>query len=537
MAQRPDLSKKLFRGAIILTAAALITKILSAAYRIPFQNIAGDIGFYIYQQVYPFYGIALIFSTYGFPAVISKLVAEKQQQDQHFIQSVLIPCFLIIGGIGLTIWCFLYWGADVIAAAMKDPDLAGPIKMISFSFLLMPLISTLRGYYQGKSDMLPTAVSQVAEQLVRVSGILIFALLFLWQGRSLYEIGVGAYFGSLIGGLSCITVLLLFVLKRKNLNLTQIKSSFEPRIQWKRLSKILLFQGLAFCVTSLILVIIQLVDSWHLYSLLLDKGMQENSAKALKGVYDRGQPLLQLGTVVASSLSLTLIPLISGYLKKGKSQEIEEKIRLAFRISTTVGLGAAIGLMLLIKAANYMLYEDINGSGALGVLALCILFTSLVTTNASILQSMGHYRSTVIVVILGILIKWVLNLLLVPLYSITGAAIASILSFIFMSLLLQIRLKKYIRKTLLGMPHVRWLARAVLAMSIVLIIHGQVFQILSLEGRLFASLQALSGVLIGGSIYLVLIIRSGMFSSNELVLLPFGSKLALLLRNRNMKGS
>ncbi|PLS15128.1 polysaccharide biosynthesis protein [Bacillus sp. M6-12] len=533
MAQRLDLSKKLFRGAVILTVAALVTKILSAAYRIPFQNIAGDIGFYIYQQVYPFYGIALIFSTYGFPAVISKLVAEQRQEDNQFIQTILIPAFLIIGGIGSALCSLFYWGADWIASAMKDPELAGPIKLISFSFLLMPVISVLRGYYQGKSDMFPTAVSQVAEQLIRVCGILIFSLLLLWQGKSLYEIGFGAYLGSLLGGLACVTVLLLFMWKRKDLNLFQKKFLFQQRIKWKSLSKILLFQGLAFCMTSLILVLIQLVDSWHLYSLLLDSGMEQDSAKALKGVYDRGQPLLQLGTVVASSLSLTLIPLISGYLKKGKFEEIEEKIRLSFRISITVGLGAAIGLLLLIESANYMLFEDSKGSGTLGVLSLSIFFTSLVTTSSSILQSMGHYRSTVIVLMLGILSKWVLNLLFVPLYSITGAALASVISFIFMSVLLHVRLKKYLRRTLLGMPHFRWLARGILAMAIVLVIHGQVFQLFPIEGRLFASLQALTGVLIGGTIYLVLIIRSGMFSFNELVLLPFGSKLALLLRQKH----
>ena len=71
-------SKELMKGAMILTLAALVTKILSAVYRVPFQNIVGDIGFYIYQQVYPFFGIVMVLSTYGFPVVISKLYTEQQ---------------------------------------------------------------------------------------------------------------------------------------------------------------------------------------------------------------------------------------------------------------------------------------------------------------------------------------------------------------------------------------------------------------------------------------------------------------------------
>ncbi len=76
--------KDWLRGAFILTLAALFTKILSAFYRIPYQNIAGDVGFYIYQQVYPFYGIFLALSTYGYPVAISKLIAQNKQPTYEF---------------------------------------------------------------------------------------------------------------------------------------------------------------------------------------------------------------------------------------------------------------------------------------------------------------------------------------------------------------------------------------------------------------------------------------------------------------------
>ncbi len=72
-----------WRGAIILTIASFVTKVLSAFYRIPYQNIAGDIGFYIYQQIYPFYGFCLILATYGFPVIISKMVAERLERGKQ----------------------------------------------------------------------------------------------------------------------------------------------------------------------------------------------------------------------------------------------------------------------------------------------------------------------------------------------------------------------------------------------------------------------------------------------------------------------
>src|SRR5581483_10469078 len=90
-------SKALFRGAFILTIAGLVTKILSAFYRIPFQNIVGDTGFYIYQQIYPFYAIAVSLSTTGFPVVISKLYTEQQEKhDERKSRLLLLVSFLYL---------------------------------------------------------------------------------------------------------------------------------------------------------------------------------------------------------------------------------------------------------------------------------------------------------------------------------------------------------------------------------------------------------------------------------------------------------
>src|SRR6476660_1651771 len=109
-------AKNLMRGTIILTIAALLTKILSAFYRVPFQNIVGDVGFYIYQQVYPFYGMAVALSTYGFPLVISKLYAEETaKNDQGNVRQLLLSSFIFLFSFGFLCFIGLYLGADWLA--------------------------------------------------------------------------------------------------------------------------------------------------------------------------------------------------------------------------------------------------------------------------------------------------------------------------------------------------------------------------------------------------------------------------------------
>ena len=285
-------SKDLFKGALILTIAALIVKILSAVYRVPFQNIVGDVGFYIYQQVYPFYGVALLLSTQGFPVVISKLYAEQvTRRDKQAVGNLFVIAAIILIMIGLLGFSILYWGADWLAAQMNDPQLASLLRVVSLVFLIFPIVSLLRGYFQGKGEMIPTAVSQVGEQLFRVMTIFIAAIFLTKHGYDLYIVGSGAVFGAVAGGIVAVLILTLFWLRRKT-DPTPI-ASFNIKTT-AQMTKAILFQGFAICVSSLLLIFIQLADSLNLYSLLVSSSFDPDEAKVLKGIYDRGQPLIQL---------------------------------------------------------------------------------------------------------------------------------------------------------------------------------------------------------------------------------------------------
>ena len=121
--------KNILKGTLILTFAALLIKILSAFYRIPFQNIVGDIGFYIYQQVYPFYGIAIALSTYGFPVVISKLYTEEMaKEEQRNVKQLLLVSAVFLSAFGFLCFALLYGGAGWLANYMKDPNLPSCLK-------------------------------------------------------------------------------------------------------------------------------------------------------------------------------------------------------------------------------------------------------------------------------------------------------------------------------------------------------------------------------------------------------------------------
>lgn len=529
-------SGDLFRGAFILTVAALITKILSAIYRVPFQNIVGDVGFYIYQQVYPFYGIIIVLSTYGFPVIISKLYAEqaslKKEQDIQNLFAVSAFVLFIIGFIGFSI---LYWGSDWLAVRMGDPQLAILLRVVAAVFLLFPILSLFRGYFQGKGDMVPTAVSQVGEQLIRVVTILLAAYLLVKGGNSLYMVGGGAMFGAVTGGVIAVLILITFfyIKERKSLP-SAISIDFK---QGGKLAKTIIIQGFAICISSLVLIFIQLADSFNLYSLLLASGIEGEEAKALKGVYDRGQPIVQLGIVVATSMSLSLVPLISKEKMKNQPAFLHSKIRLALQIGILVGAAATVGLWNIIKPANIMLFENSSGSNVLAILSLLILLSSLIITITGILQGLGFIFFPAGAILLGFAAKLILNTLLVPSYGTIGAAVASCIALAAVLMLLIVKLQVYLKISLISLRFLFAAGFAALMMSVVLQLYLQATALLPIPepGRAFAGFQALSGVALGGFTYLYIMFKGNTFKEEELALLPLGSKLMFLLPKKTRR--
>lgn len=525
-------SRDLIKGALILTVAALIIKILSAVYRVPFQNIVGDIGFYIYQQVYPFYGVALVFSTYGFPVIISKLYAERESQNDSIgKQRVLLIGTIFLLVIGVVSFLGLFFGANWLALYMNDPKLALLLKVIAFIFLIFPIISILRGYFQGAGNMSPTAFSQIGEQCVRVGVILVVATILVSKGFDLYIVGAGAVFGSVVGGITAAVILGFFSVKKlKKIDLTELKEIMKFG-ESSKIIKAMFVQGLAICISSMLLILMQLADSLNLLSLLLQTGIHGEDAKELKGVYDRGQPLVQLGIVVATSMSLSLVPLIASERVKQQSKFLYDKVRLALQISMMIGVGATVGLISIIEPTNMMLFENSKGSDVLAMLSILILLSSIILTITAILQGLEHYLSPAIFIFIGFIIKYLLNELLVPTWGTAGAAFASILSMLFILISLAIKLRSIVKIPILNVkPYVVVL---IAAASMFFVLKGylyltDVFYDFG-TSRLIAFVQALTAVALGGLVYLLIIIRNGLFKQEELAMLPFGSKLIYFL--------
>lgn len=412
--------QKMLAGAGVLAAAGIIAKILSALYRVPFQNLVGDTGFYVYQQVYPIYGIGMVMALSGWPLFISKVIAEQPSPADR--KRVAVQLFWLLSIISVMIFSALFFGAPWIAGGMgNDMQLIPEIQAVSWLFLVMPFLAVGRGYTQGMMEMAPTAISQVLEQLARVALIIGIAWFGVSNGWSVYKIGTWAMFAATVAGLIAAVYLVWYVRRVPATTVQKIKTPIAWRVLWRRLWA----EGGILAVVAALLVLLQLIDSFTITSLLQEFGQPMMQAAAEKGVYDRGQPLLQLGMVIATGLGTTLIPVMREKWLNQDEAGLRHDFQLTMRLALVSSSLVTVGLIAIMPSLNQMLFETPAGSATLQWYILTIIPATLIVVMISILQSIDQGQGIAKWLVLTLVLKYVGNQMFIPNSGTSGAAIST----------------------------------------------------------------------------------------------------------------
>ncbi|PMC80696.1 polysaccharide biosynthesis protein [Aerococcus viridans] len=464
----PTTGQHAMQGAAVLTVAALIAKVLSAIYRVPLQNLVGNEGFYVYQQIYPIYGIGMTFALNGLPSFIGKQVA-LVQSDQKQTKTLLKGYALIISIFALICFALVYFGATQIAWMMGDNLLTPVIQSVSFMFLFMPGLLLTRGFMQGRNEMTPTAISQVVEQFVRVAFILTVAFLFArmqanGQNPDVYQMGFWTMQSAWIAAGAASLVMGYYVLNYREKAMYQdflgghyglnqdVSTHNTTKLTLGKLTKDFVTEGFVICFFSALLIFYQLIDAFTVYDQLVDNGIAIALAKDMKGIYDRGQPIVQLGMVVATSLATSFLPTLA-LVKKGEhkqASEFELVSRQYLRVTLFFAILITGGLISIMPQLNHFLFASTDGSTVLMVYVLMIIFASLVLGQNNILQAQGQWAKSGIAFVMSMLVKGIATPILVDWSKTTGAAWATNLALVVMVILLDKMLPKTLRLTSWG---------------------------------------------------------------------------------------
>ncbi|MET3939050.1 O-antigen/teichoic acid export membrane protein [Paenibacillus sp. PvP094] len=567
MKQPSTTGSRLLQGAFVLGLAAIISKIIGAFQKIPLQNLGGDGVFGIYNTVYPFYMLIITIAAAGLPVAVSKFVAEQHALGRpEEGKRIIRLSSMLLGGIGLILAILMYIGAPLIGHLIGNGHVIPSIRAAALALLFVPLMTGLRGYFQGLQQMVPTAVSQVVEQTIRVTVMIVLLLWLMKREASLESIAAGAMLGSVAGGFVGLLTMLAYMYGRRRksrktglsqevMEGLQRSEAREGQLQqWTKNGpgpeklptngqwiRTLLVYAIPVCLGSLAVPLMNLVDTFTVPRLLRSEGLDEVESMVSFGIYNRGLPLVQLVTMLATSLSVLFIPAMAEARLKGGPEAVRQQASIALRWFWLIGLAASAGLAVLAEPINRMLYGDAAGTEALRYMALTAAGSTVSIIAAALLQGLGAVRAPAFSMLAAAGVKALLNVMLVPALGISGAALAGAVAYMLAAGLNVALLAR--RTAMRPDPGAVLVKPALVIAAMSVAAAGMAWAAgavlggmgIAADRRLAAVGISLLGIAAGAAVFLLASARTGLLTATDLAAIPkLGPRLAKLLRRMHV---
>ncbi|NLJ33037.1 MAG: polysaccharide biosynthesis protein, partial [Firmicutes bacterium] len=423
-------------GAFVLAAAGIVTKVFGALYRIPLTWLIGDEGMGLYGMSYPLYNMLLVLSTAGIPVAISKLVSEKVTQGNYGdAQRVFGLSFLILASTGLFFSLLLFFTARPLVERgfLRDPRAYYGVVAIAPAVFLVSVMSAFRGFFQGLQTMVPTALSQVVEQLARAATAL--SLAYYLFGRGIEFAAAGAAFGAVVGALAGLILLLAFY-RRRHRYFTGPRLYRGERSTTGEIIGSIVRLAIPVSLASLVMPLVQNIDVIIVPARLGVAGYSVEEATALFGQLSQmAATLINLPTIITVALAVSLVPAISAASALGDKGLIKSRVAAAVRMTIILELPAFVGLYILAEEIMALLYGHPQAGVALSSLAASVLFLGLHQTTSGVLQGLGRTDIPVKSLLMGAVCKVFLTYILTarPTFAIRGAALGTVTAFIISS--------------------------------------------------------------------------------------------------------
>ncbi len=430
--------QSLIQGISVLGIAGLICKVVGVLYKIPLARTIGPLGMGVYHQVFPTYNLLLTISSAGIPVAISRMVAASIADEDHAkaknIFSIALKILFAVGLLGSLLMVFL---SSMLSNAKGTPEAMNSFIAIAPSLFFVCVMSAYRGYMQGRMRMIPTAVSQLIEQVGKVFVAMPLAYIGMQRGGHV-DGAAGALLGISIAEAAAL-IYMIVDSKRNTVPNTSIKPITADRQSTRNLSRELIYTSIPITIGACIVPIASEADSFMLVR-LMSAYIPREEAVIRYGIYTGLViALINVPTAVAMALSTNLVPNISAAKQENNAKALISHSATGIKASMVIGLPASIGmsllaepiLQLLFSGEQYSVYQLSQGARLLEISSLTIVLFTMVQSTSGILQGLGKQRIPMYTLAFGIVLKILLNQVLVriPAINIHGAPFASLLCY------------------------------------------------------------------------------------------------------------
>lgn len=535
----------------ILAVASIIAKIIGMIYRFPLTNTLGNEGNSYYSTANEVYNIVLMISSFSLPLAVSKLVSERIHKGEFKNAHRVFLCamrFALIAGGALALLTYVF--AGVITKYVLSIELAVyALRVLAPAIFVFAIVGVFRGFFQGYSNMTPTAVSQVIEQIVNAIFTVVCANIMYSYGVSLAQengnelLGpawgaAGGTFGTVVS----ITVAMLFMMfvytVQKSTLKRQMRRDVTTHLESERaIYRTMILTIIPIVLSTLIYNISNVADQGVFNKVLLSQGYTEKQYTSIWGIYSgQFRVLMNVPLSLASCLAPSVVPSLTAAMARGDRGDARRKIRTSVRFTMIITIPCAVGMAALAKPILTMLYPSLETGRplAVGIMqagALLIILYAFSTLTTGILQGLGKLQTPLINNAAALVIHFILlyvmltagnlNIYAVVWSNICFALIVSVLNAIAIARFLHYRQE--------------WKRTFLIPVIVSIIMRAAAYLVYQLFHLVFGNtISVLFAILAGVATYGIGLISFKGITVEEIAALPKGHLIVRLLRKTGL---
>ncbi|MBE6755279.1 MAG: polysaccharide biosynthesis protein [Ruminococcaceae bacterium] len=593
--EKVEKKQTMLNGALILMIATAVGSIIGALYKLPLTALIGEVGRGYFASAYQIYVPIYAISMAGLPVAVSKLVSEymasNRYRDALNVKAIAGRMFLITGIAGTLLLMILAY--PYAAGICEKPQTVWSILAIAPSIFFCCLMSTYRGYYEGSRNMVPTAVTEIIENIARLVIGLALSYIVMDRGMAAFN-ETGKVFGkaletesealsalypiaaaAAIMGVTIGTILaflymhIRFRIRGTGITRVQLVNS-EPAQAKSKTAKKLISLAIPMVISSLVLNVSNLIDAsliqkclaialekdydmiYNMYKSSLEASgtLAEDTKNYLVGCYFSSQDLRNIIPSITMSLGVSAIPALSAaYAVKDKKTQ-KTTIESVLRIASLIALPAGLGMGVLSEPILTLFYGGTDAQNlipiAAPIMAVTNFFTFFFAISSPItnmLQSIGRADIPVKSLVVGSVAKIVADIILIPnpKYNIKGAMVGTILCYVIIVVINLVMLLR-ISKVKINFVSVFFkpLACASLSAGVGYMAYvglEHLFPASDYTQRFNGStISCIISVVIIMIVYLISMLLIRGLSSDDIKMLPKGEKIAKMLEKYKLLG-
>ena len=445
----------------ILAMAGVIARLIGLIYRVPMQRTIGDAGMGYYSAAFQIYSLMLIISSYSLPVAVSKLIAGYTARDEYknakriYNCSMLFACFT--GGITCLI---VFFCADFLAGLIKLPKSAIALRILAPTLLVVAMMGVMRGFFQGNGSMVPTATSQLVEQIINAIVSVVAAKFLFDYGLGVsgllrdddYAAAYGAAGGTLgtsagaLAGLICLII--VYLISKRDFNYRVRHDENRHSDTFGRMLFALILTVLPVLLSTTVYNLSDILDQGIFNYVMDTKGLSEVKAEHWGIFSTKYKVLTNVPVALASAVCSSMMPSLTGCIRREEYKIARRKVSLAMRFTMILSIPCAVGLAVLGKPIISTLFQgevDIPAT-MLKIGSIAVVFYSMSTLSNGVLQGIDKLnipvRNAAIALVLHVgILYFMLDVFNMGLY---GVVISCVLFALIMCILNWLAIRKYL---------------------------------------------------------------------------------------------